>query len=191
METAVAKIASKLGKLAAKLSKFKIVEKIGKGISTAGGKVKEGIGKLKNVIKPTQKLRVLLKVNSKLREKILWGTNTTGNKVIGGHFRGLIKHPNFSVEFIAKSTINPNCEVYKFIKGLSGNRVSKIKRSTFFPSGWSKGDIIKAIEKVANNPATTRIDNLNPAKSFLRGKVKGTIIEVIVDNGKITSGYPL
>jgi len=48
--TAVAKILSKLGKLASKLAKFKIVEKIGQGINKASGKVKEGIEKLRQGI---------------------------------------------------------------------------------------------------------------------------------------------
>lgn len=193
--TAVAKIVSQLGKLGSKLSKLGVIQKIGTGVSKAGGKVLQGLEKLKavtTVSKPAQAVaKVLFKVNAKLREKILWGVNSTGNQVIGGHFRGIIGHPEYAVEILGKSTINPNCEIVKFTKALPGGRIGKIKKSTLFPRPWSKGDIIKAIEEVANNPLKKTVDSSNPAKFFLQGKIKGTTIEVIIENGQITSAYPL
>jgi hypothetical protein len=134
----------------------------------------------------------LYKVSSQMREKILWG-KLDGNRLIGGHFRGLVGHPDYAAEIVGVSTMNPGCLRVKFIKKLPDGSLSKIKSpaSTLFPKGWSKSDIIKAIEDVANNPQTSW-SRIQDRATVMRGNVKGVHIEVIVDNtGKISAGYPL
>lgn len=105
-----------------------------------------------------------------MRKKILWGEQVPGrNRVRGGHFRGIVGHPEYIVEKIGSSSINPGCAIVKYIKQFPGGRVSKIKKSTLFPRGWSKSHIIKAIEHVANNPTTTV---LKGGSTFITGKSK-------------------
>ena len=140
----------------------------------------------------------LRKVSSAMREKILWGTlRQPGSKgIIGGHFRGIIGHPNYAVEIVGESVTNPGCVRIKFIKKLPDGSLSNIKSpaSTLFPKRWSKSDIIEAIEKIANDPAAWAAKTVQSGNgaSLLRGTVKGVKIEVVVDTaGQIIAGYPL
>jgi hypothetical protein len=124
-----------------------------------------------------------------MRKKILWGEQVPGsNRVRGGHFRGIVGHPDYVVEKIGTSSINSGCDIVKYIKRLPGGEASKIKKSTLFPRGWSKSNIIKAIEHVANNPATTI---LKSGCVFMKGQIRGVTIEVISRGSEIVSGYPL
>ncbi|MCP4132603.1 MAG: DUF4157 domain-containing protein [bacterium] len=134
----------------------------------------------------------LYKVSRKMSHKILWGqqSNPAKTKVIGGHFRGIIDHPEYVTEIIGRSAKNPSCEIIKYIKKLPDGRISKIKSpaSTLFPKGWSKKFIIKAVEDVANNPLTSKATG---GAIKLTGKVRGILMEVILRGGKIVSAYPL
>lgn len=136
------------------------------------------------------------KVAPSTREKILWGTlrQPGSNALIGGHFRGLISHPDYSTEIVGSSAVNPACLRVKFIKLLPGGAVSNIKSpaSTLFPRGWSEAQIIKAIEELAANPASVVMQTSNNSAK-MRGQIRGISIEVLVEGpgGKITAGYPL
>ena len=183
-----------VAKLAAQVSKIPVPAPIKKGLEQLGKieigkKTQPGKGSSLTAATTTKKL---YKVSSQMREKILWGQQK-GNGIIGGHFRGLLGHPEYAAEIVGVSTKNPGCIRVKFIKKLPDGSLSKIKSpaSTLFPKGWSKSDIIKAIEDVASNPQKSW-SRIQDKTTFLQGEVKGVHIEVIVDStGKISAGYPL
>lgn len=159
------------------------------------------LNKLKKIIKKTKVptvttnvVRRLYKVTAKVRNKILWGERVPGkNRIIGGHFRGILGHPNYVTQYIRSSSLNPGVDSYKFIKGLPGNVLSKIKSpaSSFFPKGWSKSKIIRAIEDVANSPSKMEPLANRPGAFRMQKKIDGIWVETIVENGEITAGYPL
>jgi hypothetical protein len=134
--------------------------------------------------------RIAIRLSYLMREKILWGVNAPPppNKLIGGHFRGIIGHPDYVTEIVSTSSFNPGVIQVKFTKNLPGNRLSKLKTSTMFPTGWSKGKISDAIEEVANKPSKTKIVG---NRKIHQSKIDGVWVEVIEEGGEITAGYPL
>jgi hypothetical protein len=161
--------------------------------SNDGNYMIEMLGSL-YIIKPRYTFRsgttITLRLSYLMREKILWGINAPPppNKLIGGHFRGIIGHPEYVTEIVSSSSFNPGVVQVKFTKSLPGNRLSKLKTSTLFLSGWSKGKISDAIEEVANNPAKTKVV---ANRKIHQSQIDGVWVEVIEEAGEITAGYPL
>lgn len=135
-------------------------------------------------------------VDKSMRRKILWGEQKVINGIstkqtIGGHFSGIIGHPNYSVEKTGISIINANSDTVKYVKGLPGGEVSKIKspHSTLFPRGWSEDKIIRTIEKIANRWYGVS-QNLPNNGRQITARVDGLEIVVIIRDSKIMAGYP-
>lgn len=168
------------------LAKVRKVTKKIPGLS----KLRKVVSKKKKVpVTPITMARRIYKITLKIRNKILWGEKKGLRDIIGGHFRGIIGHPNYVTQYVGTSSFNPGCDIYKFIKGLPGNVLSNIKTSTFFPKGWSKSKIIRAIEEAANNPFKTEV--LRPGVIRCQKKIDGIWVQTIIENGEITAGYPL
>jgi hypothetical protein len=186
----VAKLASQVSKVPVPAPIKKSLEQLRKiQIGKKTKKIQPGKG---SALTAATTIKKLYKVSSQMREKILWGQQK-GNAIIGGHFRGLLEHPSYAAEIVGVSAKNPGCIRVKFVKKLPNGSLSKIKSpaSTLFPKGWSKSDIIKAIEDVANNPQNSW-SRIQDKTTFMQGQVKGVHIEVIVDSsGSISAGYPL
>lgn len=69
--------------------------------------------------------------------------------------------------------------------------MSKLKKGTLFPNTWSDEDIISSIKQISNTaPVGQRTAN-NITTTLHNGTINGFEIDVIVENGNITAGYPV
>jgi Bacterial EndoU nuclease len=104
-------------------------------------------------------------------------------------------HPEYAVEVVGNSKINPSCLRVKFYKSLPGGQISNLKSpaSTLFPKGWSQSFIIQTLENIANKSGELTKFQISNGTYILRGTVKGIKIEIVIDRASktILAGYPL
>lgn len=133
-------------------------------------------------------------LSPEMEEKILYGQrklNANGqetNRIIGGHGANISNlHPDYAVEVLAENS--DGTRLVKFIKQFSDGSVSRMKKSTLFPDGWTDDDIISSVKKVASGkPVASRASD---GASLYISEIKGVKIELITDRyNKITAAYP-
>ncbi|MBN6077143.1 EndoU domain-containing protein [Aggregatibacter actinomycetemcomitans] len=128
-------------------------------------------------------------ISDDMIDKILWGQrkNPNKNELIGGHSPEISdSHPNYAVEEVQ---INPDgTKVKKFVTQFPDGNLSKIKKSTTFPEGWSDTQIIDGIKATGDStPIGTRPRD---GATLHRKTVDGVQIEVIKIGDDVVSGYP-
>ena len=128
-------------------------------------------------------------VSLAMEQKILMGEQIPGTREIrGGHSAEISNSaPNYAVQ--EPPIPNPNgTRNVKFLTELPGGGLSKIKKSTLFPTSWTDAQVISSIKQAGDLHAySTRI--LDRA-TFHKGVVNGIDIEVIRIGDTVTSGYP-
>lgn len=151
------------------------------------GKVKGAFTSKNNVeVSPAESTT---NISDDMIDKILWGQrkNPNKNELIGGHSPEITdSHPNYAVEELQ---VNPDgTKVKKFITQFPDGNLSKIKKSTTFPEGWSDTQIIDGIKATGDTtPIGTRPRD---GATLHRKTVDGVQIEVIKIGDDVVSGYP-
>jgi hypothetical protein len=132
-------------------------------------------------------------ISSTVEQKILFGKrviNGNGvptNRVRGGHSPKINNsHENYAVEVLQSNS--DGTQVIKYLTQFPDGNLSKIKKSTVFPTNWNDADILNAIKQIGNtDPLVIRI---NDRSSLHRGVVNGVELEVIKIGDDVTSAYP-
>jgi RHS repeat-associated protein len=132
-------------------------------------------------------------ISSEMKEKILFGqrvingNGVSTNRIRGGHSPKINNsNTNYAVEVLQSNS--DGTQVIKFLTQFPDGNLSKIKKSTVFPTIWNDADILDAIKKIGNtDPLVMRI---NDRSSLHRGVVNGVELEVIKKGDDVTSAYP-
>ena len=122
-----------------------------------------------------------------LGQRVINGNDVPTNRVRGGHSPEINNsNANYAVEVLQSNS--DGTQVIKFLTQFPDGNLSKIKKSTVFPTNWDDADILNAIKQIGNtDPLVMRI---NDRSSLHRGVVNGVEIEVIKIGDNVTSAYP-
>lgn len=127
-----------------------------------------------------------------MEQKVLGGERIPGkNGVRGGHSPNVVNNANsnYAVE-ILKQNADGTLYVQYYTQFPDGT-MSRLKKSTLFPNTWSDEDIVSSIKQISNtSPVGQRTIN-NITTTLHNGTINGVEIDVIVENGNITAGYPV
>ena len=124
-----------------------------------------------------------------MKKKILYGQLKQPNKteIIGGHSPQISNNNSlFAVEDLSNN--EDGTKEVKFVKDLLNGKISKIKKSTLFPSDWSDDKIIKSVMTVAHSSEKGLRTRDNA--TWHRENIDGIDIDVIKLGNIIVSAYP-
>jgi hypothetical protein len=135
----------------------------------------------RTVISPAMEEKILL------GQRVINGNGVPTNRVRGGHSPEINNsNANYAVEVLKSNS--DGTQVIKYSTQFPDGNLSKIKKSTVFPTNWNDADILNAIKQIGNtDPLVIRI---NDRSSLHRGVVNGVEIEVIKIGDDVTSAYP-
>ena len=142
-----------------------------------------------NAIAPKPTSGQSIAVTPEMRNKILWGEEKAKPRQIrGGHSPDISNNNPNNIKVTTLKTNSDGTKYVQFDTTLPNFVISKPKKTTLFPKSWSSDEIIKAVEKIANtDPIASRVRD---GSTLHRAVINGVEINVIIQNGKITSGYP-
>jgi hypothetical protein len=135
----------------------------------------------RTVISPAMEEKILL------GQRVINGNGVPTNRVRGGHSPEINNsNENYAVEVLQSNS--DGTQVIKYLTQFPDGNLSKIKKSTVFPTNWNDADILNAIKQIGNtDPLVIRI---NDRSSLHRGVVNGVELEVIKIGDDVTSAYP-